>query len=333
MFEKEKIPIIAETACGHEGSVDRLEDLINAVGSTQADGIKFHAFLTDNRAVPGSNYHSIVKNLEIPLDSWEYIFDRAREYDLEIFVDVFDTTSAEIILNLNPDCIKIHAADVANYPLLDEVLEGDCPIIIYVGGSADSDISNAINYLKQAGKTDIGLMYGLQNFPTSYDCSNIGKINALKSTHEVPVGYASHVSGESYHATELPALAVAAGADIIECHFTNDRSQKHIDHISALEPKEFDQMIRHVRETEVAVGDRTTSLTDAEKKYRNDVKKMVYTTTAIEAGETITENKVTYLKGDKGFGSNNPELTQVVGKSVKQDMSKYEPVLFDDLND
>lgn len=333
MFEKDKIPIIAETACGHEGSVDRLESLISAVGSTRADGIKFHAFCADNRAVPGSNYHTIVKNLEIPLDSWEHIFDKARSYDLKIFVDVFDITSAETILNLSPDCIKIHAADVANYPLLDKVLQGNCPIMIYVGGSVDSDISNAINYLKQAGKTDIALMYGLQNFPTSYDSSNTGKINALKSTFDVPVGYASHVSGESYHATELPALAVAAGADIIECHVTDDRSQKHIDHISALEPEEFDQMIRYVRETEVAVGNRTTSLTDAEKEYRNDVKKMVYTTAVIEAGETITENNATYLKGDKEFGSNHPELTQVVGKSVKRGMSKYEPILFDDLND
>ena len=42
--------VIAETACGHEGDINKLEELIDCVSDSQAQIIKFQIFLPIERA-------------------------------------------------------------------------------------------------------------------------------------------------------------------------------------------------------------------------------------------------------------------------------------------
>jgi len=331
-FKEKETFTIAETACAHEGNIHRIEELVDEVGDTEADAIKFHIFTADGRSVPESEYHRIVDNLSISFDDWEIVIDHARRQGLRVFTDVFDTGSAEWVLNQGVDGVKIHAADVSNFPLLETVARADCPIFLYVGGSTVIEIATAINHLEQNGKAEIALMYGLQNFPTSLEESNLGKVTALACEFDRPIGYASHVAGGTELAVELPSAAVAAGADIIECHVTDDRSAKHVDYISSLEPTEFDKMVRRVRKTEVMVGDSSLSLTDAEREYRGSVKKTIHTTTEINTGERITIDDIAYLRGDKTLEINRPRMEQVVGKYAQQRIPAHKPVYLESLD-
>lgn len=332
LFDKGETFTIAETACAHEGDIERITELVDTIGDTEADAVKFHVFTADGRSVPGSEYHEVVENLSIPFDDWTAVIDRARGHGLQVFTDVFDTESAEHVLAQGVDGIKIHAADISNVPLLETVAQADCPVLLYVGGSTEVEISTAIDHLERNGKSDIALMYGLQNFPTSFEGSNLGKVTALAYAFDRPIGYASHVAGGTSLAVELPSMAVAAGADIVECHVTDDRSAKHVDYISSLEPAEFDEMVRRVRTTEVTVGDRSLSLTDAEREYRESVKKTIYTTNEIQAGEQITTGDVQYLRGDDTLDVSRPQMEQVVGKRATETIPAYKPVSLKDLD-
>ncbi len=49
-FVPERGSVIAEIACGHESSVDRVSRLIDIVSKSQTDLIKFQIFLTHERA-------------------------------------------------------------------------------------------------------------------------------------------------------------------------------------------------------------------------------------------------------------------------------------------
>ena len=71
----------------------------------------------------------------------------------------------------------------------------------------------------------------------------------LREFGECPVGYSSHDRG-----INIAVAAVALGANIIEKHFTLDRSMEGNDHRVNLLPNEFAEMIQAVREVEMAKG-------------------------------------------------------------------------------
>ena len=53
----------------------------------------------------------------------------------------------------------------------------------------------------------------------------------------MPVGFLDHTDGGSAFALVAPALAVAWGADLVEKHFTLDRSEKGFDYQSLAQPR------------------------------------------------------------------------------------------------
>ena len=71
----------------------------------------------------------------------------------------------------------------------------------------------------------------------------------------MPVGFLDHTDGGSAFALVAPALAVAYGADLVEKHFTLDRSEKGYDYQSSLNPEDFYRMVELLRQAERAAGD------------------------------------------------------------------------------
>ena len=68
-------------------------------------------------------------------------------------------------------------------------------------------------------------------------------------------GFLDHTDGGSAFALVAPALAVAYGADLVEKHFTLDRSEKGYDYQSSLNPEDFYRMVELLRQAERAAGD------------------------------------------------------------------------------
>ena len=59
------------------------------------------------------------------------------------------------------------------------------------------------------------LYFILSSYPTKKFDSNLKMIHTLRERYECPIGHS-----RSYKGTEVPPLAVAAGANMIEKHFT-----------------------------------------------------------------------------------------------------------------
>jgi len=65
--------------------------------------------------------------------------------------------------------------------------------------------------------------------------------------------------------TDVPALSVAVGADVIEKHFTINSSLDGPDHEMSIEPDELATLVDEVRNVEEILGDGTIRCIDAEK--------------------------------------------------------------------
>ena len=74
-------------------------------------------------------------------------------------------------------------------------------------------------------------------------------IDTLRSLYGVPVGYSDHTLG-----IEVPVLAVAAGAVMIEKHFTLDRSLEGPDHALSADPAQLRALVARARAVERILG-------------------------------------------------------------------------------
>src|ERR1700735_3844433 len=75
-------------------------------------------------------------------------------------------------------------------------------------------------------------------------------MQTLKRAFGLPLGYSDHPPG-----IDIAIAAVALGAEVIEKHFTLDRSLPGPDHAASLEPGELKQMVSAIRNVEAALGD------------------------------------------------------------------------------
>ena len=72
---------------------------------------------------------------------------------------------------------------------------------------------------------NLALLHCVSSYPTPPEEANLALIKLLQNYHQGPVGYSDHTIG-----VDIPVAAVAAGAKIIEKHFTLDVTLNGADH-------------------------------------------------------------------------------------------------------
>ena len=111
---------------------------------------------------------------------------------------------------------------------------------------------------RQLNGTDKEGFVGKQNYPTQ-----IADVDLYKLRSYDYWAYADHTDCSTYDSVWkhdwpfiIPAMAIAAGATLIEKHICLDREalkEKSKDYISALEPDEFKEFVEFIREAERAL--------------------------------------------------------------------------------
>ena len=322
--------IIAEMANAHEGSLQAARQIVAAAADAGADAVKFQKFSAEGLLVPAHSSYQFFKKLMMRDEEWEGLVASAKEHGLLVFADVFDEESARLMERLNIDGFKIHSSDMNNLSLLRLVASFDKPTLLAASGSTHIELADAINTFKQYGNQDIVLMHGLQSFPTRLEDSELNRIRILQERYGLPVGYADHADGGSELAMILSLVATGAGARVIEKHITLNRTLKGTDYESSLEPDRFSLMVDSVRKTEKALGDFKTGFSDAEKRYRENMKKKLVANIDIPEGTIISEEMLTYKRVEGT--SYSAKMADILGKTSTALVKKDELITLSQLN-
>ena len=121
-----------------------------------------------------------------------------------------------------------------------------------------------------------------------------------------------------------PWLAAVLGAQVIEKHFTLDKSLPGPDQKASLDPAEFKAMVDAVRHVEAALGDGHKHLTESEAPNKTVARKSIVAARAIKAGEIVTtENLTTKRPGD---GISPMRWYEVLGQAAKRDFAEDEKI-------
>ena len=294
--------VIGETACGHEGDINKLEELIDCVSDSQAQIIKFQIFLPIERATEDHPEWQIFNDLALTKNEWARAVQYAREKDLIILADIFGDASFDIAEEIKVDGYKIHSEDLLNTYFIEKVAKTNKIVLIGVGGAHRVEIYELLNYLQQKDLCkQLILMPGVQTFPTSIEAHSIEELSDLQRNYQsygVKVGFADHISGDLPEAITIPLMALSKGACLVEKHITINRNDKWEDYQSALGKEDFSNFIRQVNTLTLllsAVG----NLNDAEKQYRESFKKTAVFTKDYSVNSEVISGDIGFVKDPK----------------------------------
>lgn len=314
IIEDNKVMIIAEVANAHQGSMEQAEKMVKAAVEAGADAVKFQLFTAGELCVKAHSRYEHSQELELSHEKTRTLYNLARDNKLLFFCDAFGYESAEFLISLPADGIKVHSADLSNVHLLDLLSGWEGTIMLSCGGASELEIHRALSILRPS-EQKIVLLHGFQSFPTPLDETHLKRMDHIRETFRLPVGFMDHIDAEDEMAFTLPLMAVSAGAVLIEKHITLDRSLKGIDYYSSLNPDEMRSFVEKVRRAETALGRKDIFFGSKEKEYRIKMKKQLVAACSIPQGSIIKSADLTYKRAEDNC---NPlSINSIIGKKMK----------------
>jgi N,N'-diacetyllegionaminate synthase len=236
-----------------------------------------------------------------------------KSRNIEFLSTGFDIQSVDLLQNLGQRLFKIPSGEITNYSYLKHIGELRKPVILSTGMSDLHEIKSALDIFEKTGvpKNFITILHCTTSYPAPMIDVNLKAMQTIHKEFDVAVGYSDHTLG-----IEIPIAAVALGASIIEKHFTLDRNLYGPDHKSSLEPKELKEMVKAIRNIELALGDGVKQMMPSEKSNRAIVRKSLVAIKEIKSGDVFSLDNVAAKRPGNGISPMN--WNKIVGKKSKR---------------
>ena len=322
--------IIAEAGVNHNGSLKSAKKLVDIASKAGADAIKFQTFKASNlvtKYAQKAKYQKLnsknketqfkmLKKLELSEEFHKKLISYCRYKKIIFLSSPFDQESIKLLKKLGLKIIKIPSGEITNLPYLRQVGKLNKKIILSTGMSNMNEIKTAIKILIKSGtqKKNITVMHANTDYPTPMEDVNLLAMLKIGKDLNVNFGYSDHTLG-----TEVDIAAVALGAKCIEKHFTLNKNMKGPDHKASLEPNEFTEMVRAVRNIEKALGTGIKKPSNSEIKNLTIVRKSIVAKIKIKKGEILGEHNITTKRPAGGISP--MYWDEIIGTKARKDYS------------
>jgi sialic acid synthase SpsE len=315
--------VIAEAGVNHNGDPALAKRLIDIAVDAGADAVKFQKrtpseILTAEAMrrpynVPtslGATYGEHREKLELSADSFRMLLEHASTRGITLLASAWDISSVDFLDELGIPAFKVASADCSNLPLIEYIAKKGKPVLLSTGMSELSEVDEAVATVRRHND-QLVIFQCTSTYPADNDQLNLRVILTYKARYGCVVGYSGHERGLA------PTEAAAAiGANVVERHFTIDRTMIGPDHAASLEPEGLKRLIRNIRNIEKALGSPEKRMLDAERAVRERLAKSVVARRDISAGTKITADMLTVKGPGTGLKPNViPLLVGVVAES------------------
>jgi len=324
--------VIAEIGVNHDGDVNKAIELAEAAKRAGANAIKLQLFdpamllsnqaaLADYQKASDSDVYEMLDRLKLCIDDMVAVRLAARRLNIGFVVTPFSLEMYEAARQLDVDAIKIASPDVVNLPLLRCMASLKKPIIVSTGTSELSELRPAVQIIRDQPSC---LLHCVSSYPTPAEDASLGAIGAIATRYALPVGYSDHTNE-----IMTGALAVAAGACVIEKHLTYDRNAAGPDHAASFDPTEFKQYVALVRQSVQMLGARCKAVANVEREVREICRQSICITRDLPAGHVITQADITVKRPGTGIPAS--EMDAVIGRTLTHDVHANDLLRTDDL--
>jgi N-acetylneuraminate synthase len=335
--------IIAEIGVNHNGDKALAFELIERAAEAGADAVKFQSFKAEALTAKGtptvayqksrdgnSDQYEMLKRLELSEELHHATAQHCKAYGIEFMSTAFDPESLDLLCELGIKRIKIPSGEITNTPYLRDNARRGLPIILSTGMADLDEVRQAVETVRAAfpagmsGDPESGLppltvLHCTSAYPTDFADVNLLAMRTMAEELGVPVGYSDHTVGIT-----VPPLAVAAGAIVIEKHFTRDRSLPGPDHAASIEPDELTEMVRRIREVELILGRAEKVPTAAEMEARALVRRGLKVARDLPAGSVLAAEDIHIRRPATGLAPDRYEWA--IGKRLAVDLRAGEAI-------
>lgn len=330
--------VIAEAGVNHNGQLELAKKLVDIAKECGADAVKFQTFKAEEctgikadkvdyqkkNGLLEETQFDMIKKLELPFEDFELLKQHCEKRGIDFISTPDGEQSLKCLIDMNVSRIKVGSTEANNYPFLKKIAQSGRKIILSTGMSTLGEVERAVDTLLENGARDVVLMHCTTSYPADVEDVNLRAMITLREAFKLPVGYSDHTLGY-----EAAIAAVAMGAVTIEKHITIDREMEGPDHKASMPPKEYAEYVSRIRNTEKLLGDGRKQPTAKEKAIMQQIRRSILTARDLKAGTILTEEMLCIKRPGTGIA---PEfLPLMIGRELKRDIGKEEPVMWNDM--
>lgn len=317
--------IVAEAGVNHDGDSDMAHRLVEAARQSGADAVKFQVFRADalvgasaptcayQREGPGApdNQREMLRRLELPIATFSELQRHASELGIDFLATPFGLPELRFLVSeLRVPAIKIASTDLVNVPLLSAAARSNLPTMVSTGAATLEEVDAAVAVMRRHGAPQrLILLHCISSYPTPLASTQLRCITALARRFDLPTGFSDHT-----RETLTGALAVAAGAAVLEKHLTLNRSAAGPDHAFSLEPNQFREYVAGVRQAERMLGDGRIGFREEEAEVRALGRGRLVACRTIPAGTMLNAEAVMVQRPGDGIDPSHWE--DVIGRTA-----------------
>jgi N,N'-diacetyllegionaminate synthase len=327
--------IVAEAGVNHNGDLETSLHLVDAASRCGADLVKFQTFTADQLVIPDAakaeyqrattsnteTQFEMLRKLELSYNDHLAIIDRCQERGIGFLSTGFDISNVDMLVGLGMNRIKVPSGEITNLPHLRYIGGLGLPTILSTGMADLEEVRNALDVLLAYGssKSDVTILHCTTDYPAAMGDVNLQAMVTMRDAFDVEVGYSDHTLGH-----EVAVAAVALGAAVIEKHLTLDRESAGPDHAASLEPEEFANMVRAIRNIEMALGDGIKRPQSSEFANMAVARKSLVASERIQEGEAFTSMNISAKRPGSGL---SPMLwDEVLGQKATREYAPNEMI-------
>ena len=325
--------IIAELSANHRGSYDEALRLVEAAKEAGADAVKLQTYTPDTITIDcdselfrhkgglwaGRTLYELYKEAYMPWEWQPKLKQAADNLGITLFSSPFDETAVDFLEKMDVPAYKIASFELVDIPLIEYAATRGKPLILSTGMATLAEIEEAVKAAKRAGADQIALLYCSSAYPASPQDIELGTIPYLAQKFGLPVGLSDHTPG-----IETAVKAAAAGACIIEKHFTLSRDITTPDSAFSIEPAEFKGMVKAARSAKGIKSETAHEISiSANETESRRFRRSLFVVRDVRKGKAFTRENVRSIRPAGGLHTRY--LKDIQGMKATRDIKKGTP--------
>ena len=325
--------IIAEAGANHNRNFKQALSLIDTAVESGADACKFQTYSSEtlySKNTPNfagyNNINKLIKDIELPREWQKDLKQYCDENEIEFMSTPFDEKAVDELVNLGVKRLKIAGFESTDFRFVDMVASSKLPLVISLGIGFKMNYLGKIFEIANKHGNELSFMYCNNAYPTPIEDAGIGIVRQLSQDTRYKWGLSDHTESPF-----TPALAVAAGATIIEKHFTLSKKLPGPDHPFALEPNELKQMVYNVRFAESSIQKQSSDEISTSEQAFTKAMRSVVTKIDLKKGDILTKDNITTKRPFLENSIPAMDFENIIGYPIDKDVIADTPLLQSDV--
>lgn len=323
--------VIAEAGVNHNGDLDLAMRLVDAAADAGADAVKFQTFDPEKLVAAGASKAEyqrertdrdesqldMLRRLALPKKDFAKLAAHARARSIRFLSTAFDEDSADYLEGLGVSVFKVPSGEITNHGFIAHLARKGRPLLISTGMSDLAEVGAALQVARANGNPPVALFHCVTSYPAPPEDCNLAAMETMRRAFSVPVGWSDHTTGLA-----ITVAAAAAGAELIEKHFTLDRSLPGPDHAASLEPAELRELVENIRLVERARGSGVKEPAPSERANMHAARRSLHAAHDLASGHALGERDLIALR--PGSGVSPARLPALLGRVLRAGIRKGE---------